>query len=221
MTENITNVVDRMAEIRQLQEQLSSEYDSLQAVIFAEAEKDLSDTKLKSVRYSGTDSNKATVTSSDTVSVKAGELLEEIFDKVFPSMAEKKITYTLKAPAKKILTAIWNREYCKGTVEDVINSLDYDEGTRKVLLRKVKGTNFDKDKENLMNFAGFSEEEASDTAYLASEVAAWNDISNFIKVNHGEVTDEILSDIISKTHSAVSVSRNIKTEITIGDTENG
>ena len=69
-----------------------------------------------------------------------------------------------------------------------------------------------------MNFAGFSEEEASDTAYLASEAAAWNDISNFIKVNNnGEINDELLNDIITKTHSAVSVSRNIKTEITVGE----
>ena len=103
MTENISNVVDRMAEIRQLQEQLSSEYDSLQAVIFAEAEKDLSDTKLKSVRYSGTSGNKATVTSSDTVSVKAGELLEEIFGKVFPSMAEEESSVHSESTCKENL----------------------------------------------------------------------------------------------------------------------
>ena len=108
---SINEIIDRMAEIKQEKKLLSDEYDGLQAQLLVEAEKELTDTKIKSVSWTSPDNNTACVTLSDTVSVVAGELLEDIFGKVFPSMAEKKVTYTLKAPAKRILSAIWHSEY--------------------------------------------------------------------------------------------------------------
>ncbi len=213
----IREIVDRMAEIKQEKKALAAENDRLQAQLQMLAECDLTDTKIKSVGYSGTNGNVATVTTSDTVSVIAGELLSQIFGSVYPSMVEQKITYTLKAPAKRILSAIWHREYCEGSVAEIVNGLNCDEKAKKVLLKKIKGINFDKDKENLMNYAGLSESEASDTAYLINEAAAWEQICTFIKVNNdGKITDEILTDIVTKVNSAVNVSRGIKTEIKVG-----
>lgn len=213
----ISEIVDRMAEIKQEKKALTAENDKLQAQLQILAECDLTDTKIKSVGYSGTNGNTATVTTSDTVSVIAGELLSQIFGIVYPSMVEQKITYTLKAPAKRILSAIWHREYCEGSVSDIIGSLSCDDKAKKVLLKKLKGINFDKDKENLMNYAGLSESEASDTAYLINEATAWEQICTFIKVNNdGRINDDILNDIITKVNSAVNVSRGIKTEITVG-----
>lgn len=213
----ISEIVDRMAEIKQEKTALTSEYDKLQAQLQLLAECDLTDTKFKSVSYSGTSGNTATVTTSDTVSVIAGELLQKIFGSVYPSMVERKITYTLKAPAKRILSAIWHREYCEGSVAEVINSLSCDDKAKKVLLKKLKGINFDKDKENLVNYAGLSEAEASNTAYLINEAAAWENICTFVKVNNdGRVNDDILNDVITKVNAAVNVSRGIKTEVTVG-----
>lgn len=89
---------------------------------------------------------------------------------------------------------------------------------KKVLLKKLKGINFDKDKENLINFAGLSEEDASDAAYLVAEAAAWEQICTFIKVNNnGTISSEILNDIITKVNSAICVSRGMKTEISAGE----
>lgn len=181
------------------------------------AECDLTDTKFKSVSYPGTNGNTATVTTSDTVSVIAGELLQKIFGSVYPSMVEQKTTYTLKAPAKRILSAIWHREYCEGSVAEIIGGLNCDDKAKKVLLKKLKGINFDKDKENLINYAGLSEADASDMAYLINEAAAWENICTFVKVNNdGQVNDDILNDIITKVNAAVNVSRGIKTEIKVG-----
>lgn len=218
----ISEMVDRMAEIKQEKKALTAEYDKLQAQLQILAECDLTDTKIKSVGYFGTNGNTAKVTTSDTVSVKAGELLPTIFDIVYPSMVEQKIVYTLKAPAKRILSAIWHREYCKSSVAEIVDSLNCDEKAKKVLLKKLKGINFDKDKENLMNYAGLSESDASDTAYLVNEAAAWESICTFVKINNsGVINDEILVDVISKVNSAVNVSRGIKTEITVeGETDN-
>ncbi len=213
----ITEIVDRMAEIRHEKTDLTAEYDKLQAQLQILAECDLTDTKIKSVSYPGTNGNTATVTTSDTVSVIAGELLQKIFGSVYPSMVEQKTTYTLKAPAKRILSAIWHREYCEGSVAEIINSLNCDDKAKKILLKKLKGINFDKDKKNLVNYAGLSESEASDTAYLINEAAAWENICTFVKVNNdGRVNDDILNDVITKVNAAVNVSRGIKTEIKVG-----
>lgn len=213
----ISEIVDRMVEIKQEKKALTAESDKLQAQLQVIAECDLTDTKIKSVGYLGTNGNSATVTTSDTVSVIAGELLQKIFGIVYPSMVEQKITYTLKAPAKRILSAIWHREYCEGSVAEIIGGLSCDEKAKKVLLKKLKGINFDKDKENLINYAGLSEADASDTAYLINEAAAWEQICTFVKVNNdGKINDNILNDIITKVNSAVNVSRGIKTEITVG-----
>lgn len=217
---DIHEIVDRMAEIKQEKKALTAENDKLQAQLQMLAECDLIDTKIKSVGYSGTNGNAAIVTTSDTVSVIAGELLSQIFGSVYPSMVDQKITYTLKAPAKRILSAIWHKEYCEGSVAEIVGSLNCDEKAKKVLLKKLKGINFDKDKENLMNYAGLSETDASDTAYLINEAAAWEQICTFVKVNNdGRINDEILADVITKVNSAVNVSRGIKTEIKVGGEE--
>ncbi len=213
----VSEIVDRMAEIKQNKKAETAEYDSLQAQLQILAECDLTDTKIKSIGYSSTNGNTANVTISDTVSVVAGELLQKIFGSVYPSMVEQKITYTLKAPAKRILSAIWHKEYCEGSVAEIISSLSCDDKAKKVLLKKIKGINFDKDKENLINYAGLSEAEASDTAYLINEAAAWENICTFVKVNNdGQVNDDILNDVITKVNAAVNVSRGIKTEVTVG-----
>ena len=220
---NINEIIDRMAEIKTQTESLDDEYESLQAQLLVEAEKALTDTKNKSVNWTSDNNNSASVTVSDTVSVVAGELLEDIFGKVYPGMAEKKITYTLKAPAKRILSAIWHGEYCEGSVSQIIEGLDCDDRTKQVLMKKIKGINFEKDKQNLMKIAGLSEEDSSDTAYLINEVAAWENICTIIKVNHnGEISPEILRDMITKINAAVNVSRGMKATVTVfEDSETG
>ena len=75
----ISEIVDRMVEIKQKKKALTAENDKLQAQLQVIAECDLTDTKIKSVGYPGTNGNSATVTTSDTVSVIAGELLQKIF----------------------------------------------------------------------------------------------------------------------------------------------
>ena len=218
--ENLSVIIDRMAEISNSKKALAEEYDELQAKLLIEAEKELTDTKLKSVSWTSKGNNAALVTISDTVSVVAGELLQSIFGAVYPSMVEQKTTYTLKAPAKRILSAIWHREYCEGSVTEIIDGLICDDKKKRVLLKKIKGLSFEKDKQNLMKIAGLSETEASDTAYLINEAAAWENICAFVKINNdNRITSDILSDVITKVNAAVNVSRGMKTEIVIAGGE--
>ena len=71
-----------------------------------------------------------------------------------------------------------------------------------------------------MKIAGLSETDASDTAYLINEAAAWENICTFVKVNHdGRISPEILGDVITKVNAAVNVSRGMKTEVTSSERE--
>lgn len=217
---SISKTIDRMAEIKQEIKSLTAEYDKLQAQLQVKAEAALTDTKNKSVQYSGSDGNTASVVIADSISIIAGELLPAIFGSVYPSMVKQEVKYTLKAPAKRILAAIWHKEYCEGSVAEIIGSLSCDDKAKKVLLKKIKGTDFDKDKKYLIDIAQLSDEEASDTAYLLNEAAAWENICAIVKVNNdGEISDEILNDIITKVNAAVNVSRSMKTEISFGGGE--
>lgn len=214
---NTINVIDRMAEIKQEIKSLTDEYDKLQAQLQVRAEAALTDTKNKSVQYSGSNGNTASVVIADSVSIVAGELLPYIFGSVYPSMVKQEVKYTLKAPAKRILSAIWHKEYCEGSVSEIISGLSCDDKAKKVLVKKIKGIDFDKDKKNLIDIAQLTDEEASDTAYLLNEAAAWENICAILKVNNGgNINEEILSDIITKVNAAVNVSRSMKTEISIG-----
>lgn len=221
MNQNLNSIIDRMAEIELEKSALSAEYDKLQAALQLDAEQQLTDTKIKSVSHTSTNGNTAVITVADTVSVSAGELLESIFGKVSESMFTKEIKYTLKAPAKRILSAVWHGEFCEGSVFEIISSLPCDDKAKKVLLKKVKGTDFEKDKKNLMNVAGLSETEASDTAYLMNEAAAWENLCTFIRINHdGQMKPEFLADITMKINAAVNVSRSMKTKIIIAESDN-
>lgn len=212
--EDMYSMIDRMAAIKNEQKALGDEYDILQAWLQKDAEALLTDTKLKSIHRTTPAGNSVTITVSDTVSVVVNELLEPIFGKAYPSMVKEETKYSLKPTAKRLLSAIWNQEYCEGSVEEIINSLSCDDKTKKALLKKVKGVNFDKDKDNLMHFAELSEEDASDTAYLINEAAAWESISAIVKVNNdGVINDSILDDVKTKINAAVNVSRSMKTEI--------
>lgn len=219
-TTDLNSVIDRMAAIKRTQASLKAEYEELQAWLLKDAETKLTDTKLRSVSHTSTEGNTAAVVITDTVSVVAAGMLPAIFGKVYPDMVKEETKYTLKAPAKRILSAIWHQEYCKGCVAEIISGLACDDKAKSVLMKKLKGVDFDKDKENLMKIAGLPETEASDTAYLINEAAAWENICAFVRVNHdGQMDEKIMSDVITKINAAVNVSRSMKTEITAAESE--
>lgn len=220
---NISEIIDRMAAIKQEKKELESEYDRLQAQIHVAAGEKLKDTKIKSVNYISATGNSALVTNTDKIEICSVEMLKEIFGKFFPDMVKEELKYTLKPMAKKLLAAVWNEEFCEGSIEDVVNTLGCDDKIKKILLKKLKAIDFQKDKKVLMDFAGISEDEASDAAFLINEAASWQTISNLIKVNNdNKIDDELLKSIILKVNYAISITRELKTKVTVagGDDDN-
>ena len=209
----IKQIVDRMVEIKQESNALQDEYLDLQSKLQVEGESALENTKYKSVSYSGT-SGKATVTLADKVSGVMPSLFLDIFGKAFPDLVNQKSILELNAEGKRIAAAVWNKEYCQGSVEEIVNSLSCDEKAKKSLLKKLNGKNFETDKKNLIRIGGLDEDSAKDYAYLIAEIIAWNKIKAIIKINNnGVFSQEAFEQFALNINAAVCVDQSTKITI--------
>lgn len=209
----IKQIVDRMVEIKQESNALQDEYLDLQSKLQVEGESALENTKYKSVSYSGT-SGKATVTLADKVSGVMPSLFLDIFGKAFPDLVNQKSILELNAEGKRIAAAVWNKEYCQGSVEEIVNSLSCDEKAKKSLLKKLNGKNFETDKKNLIRIGGLDEDSAKDYAYLIAEIIAWNKIKSIIKINNnGVFSQEAFEQFALNINAAVCVEQSTKITI--------
>lgn len=209
----IKQIVDRMVEIKQESSALQDEYLDLQSKLQVEGESALENTKYKSVSYTGT-SGKATVTLADKVSGVMPSLFLDIFGKAFPDLVTQKNVLELNAEGKRIAAAVWNKEYCQGSVEEIVNSLSCDEKAKKSLLKKLNGKNFETDKKNLIRIGGLDEDSAKDYAYLIAEIIAWNKIKSIIKINNnGVFSQEAFEQFALNINAAVCVEQSTKITI--------
>lgn len=209
----IKQIVDRMVEIKQESNALQDEYLDLQSKLQVEGESALENTKYKSVSYSGT-SGKATVTLADKVSGVMPSLFLDIFGKAFPDLVTQKNVLELNAEGKRIAAAVWNKEYCQGSVEEIVNSLSCDEKAKKSLMKKLNGKNFETDKKNLIRIGGLDEDSAKDYAYLIAEIIAWNKIKAIIKINNnGVFSQEAFEQFALNINAAVCVEQSTKITI--------
>ena len=209
----IKQIVDRMVEIKQESNALQDEYLDLQSKLQVEGESALENTKYKSVSYSGT-SGKATVTLADKVSGVMPSLFLDIFGKAFPDLVNQKSILELNAEGKRIAAAVWNKEYCQGSVEEIVNSLSCDEKAKKSLLKKLNGKNFETDKKNLIRIGGLDVDSAKDYAYLIAEIIAWNKIKAIIKINNnGVFSQEAFEQFALNINAAVCVEQSTKITI--------
>ena len=197
-------------EIKSEQAGLADELSSLQAQVQKVGESALEDTKNKSVSYYGS-KGKVTVTLADKVGNTLPSLFSEVFGKAYPDLVNKKEVIELNAEGKRIMAAVWNNEYCKGSVEEIVMNLQCDDKAKKSLLKKLNGKNYETDKKNLMKLGGLDEKSAGDYAYMVAEIINWNKIQLIIKLNNGgEFTQAALDEFILNCNSAVCVEQSTK-----------
>lgn len=209
----IAEIIDRMAEIKEKQSELNDEYASLQAELQVIGETDLKNTKYKSVSYSGT-IGKATVTIADKVSNRLPALFESMFGKAYKDLVNVTEKIELTTEGKRLVAALWHGNYCEGSVESIVNSLDCDDKAKKSLMKKLNGKNYETDKKNLMNIGKLSEEDAKDNAYFVAEVIAWNKIQSIIKLNNdGVFSEDALEELLLNVNAAVCVEQSTKVAV--------
>lgn len=211
----MSKLVQRYAEIKQEQEELKKEADGIEAEILKASEADLSDTKFKTAVYTDINGNSVTVTNADSVKLVYPSMLKEIFGKAYGDVVKEEITYKLSEPAKRLLSAVYNKEYVKdGSVEDILASLNLDDKSYKALLKKLKGVSYDTDCKNLMKLGGLDERSAKENAYLVSEAVAWQNFVKLLTLNNSQLTDEIIGRAVEMIDSTVVVERTPKTKFT-------
>ena len=182
----VKQIIDRMAAHKKEQSALDDEYSSLQSKLQILGESALEDTKYKSVSFSGT-SGKATVTLADKVSNVLPSLFVDIFGKAYNDLVNVTQKIELNAEGKRIAAAVWNKEYCEGSVEEIISSL---------------------------KIGWLSEEEASDNAYLVAEIISWNKIRSIIKLNNsGVFSQPAFEQFILNINAAVCVEQSTKVAV--------
>lgn len=212
-TNEIAAKVNRLAEIKRQTAALKSESDGIEAELLKQFENDVEDTKYRTVRYLG-DGATVIANYADKVTLVYPSMLKKIFGAAFRDVVTKDVDYKLSANAKRLLAALYKKEYLRGTsVESCIGQITADDKTRRVLAKRVKGKNFDSDKSNLMKLAGLDESEASDYAYMISEAAAWQDFERLLSASGG-VSDERIAEVLEYINTAVTVEETPKITIT-------
>lgn len=209
----ISEIVDRMGRIKQQIAELNSESDTLEAMLLKQFEADVADTKYKSVKYRGTESE-VSATYADTVKLIYPSILKKIFGEAYRDVITEETSYKLSANTKRLLAALYKKDFISGTtVEETLGKITADSKTIKALTKKVKGKNFENDKKNLMNIAGLDEETASDYAYMINEIASWQEFEKLLAVS-GDVTKERVDQTLDYINSAVVVEAIPKITIT-------
>lgn len=207
--------VDRLAEIKRQMEALKLEADNLQGEILRQAEMDLTDTKRKTVSYPGTGGAKVTATMSDSVKVIYPSYLIHVFGLAARDVLTEVKSLKISVPATRMLAGIFKGNYLRMTVQDVLEQLKLDADTTKVLRKKVRGINYDKDTAALVAIGHLTEAEAQETAYLAAEAAVWESFFQLMAVNGYEHESE-LEEIIQTVRAAIIVEETPKISIEAG-----
>ena len=215
MLKNADERIKRYKEIKEQMAELKSEADSIEAEFLKAMEGDLEDTKYKSVSYSDGEGNKVTATEADSLKVIYPSQLPKIFGDAYKDVVTEVTTYKINAGATRILTAIYNGEYLKGSsIEELIGTLGLEDKAAKALLKKLKGKTFDTDVRNLMKLGGLSEEQAKENAYLVSEIAVWSEFMKLMELR-GTTSDQDIAEILGYIDSAVTVEQTAKIKIDI------
>lgn len=205
-------IIDRMVELSRTIDELHNEYSRLEAEVIKKFTEDTENSKLKAKEYES-ESGSVSVAYADKVSVVYDSMLSAIFGKAYKDMVKEETKYTLSAPAKQLLAAIYKKEYIMldedQNVEKAIADLPCDEKCIKVLTKKIKGKSFKTDKANLIKYGGFDEQAASDYAYMIAEAASWCNFRDMLRLD-GRTAPDKIAEVISCINSAVTVDTSPK-----------
>ena len=164
--------VDRLADLTRQAAAVKAEMEQLKADFEKQAMEDLKDTKNKSVEYWGTAGARVTVGNAESVKPVSMKMVKQLLGEVYPDFVKEDTTYKMTDPCKRLMALMFLGNYTEGSLEETIRAITADEKTQRTLKKKLKGR-YEKDTRTLIQAAGLKEQEASDWAYLVSEVIGW------------------------------------------------
>lgn len=201
----IAQKVNRYQELVRQEKEIKNEIAELKGYFETTASEELKNTKFKTISYWGDNNAKVTVGMNETIKIVSNEALKTIFKNLYPDLITEKKTYDLSSQAKKLLTPIFQGDYIETNLEEVLQAISEDLNVQVVLKKKLKG-DYKKDKDLIQKVAGIDEIRASELAYLAKEVIAYDKFKSILEA----CENPDIKDAIDKVKIAVIVEEGIK-----------
>ena len=201
--------VDRLTELDHQMAAVKSEMETIKAWFEKQATDDLRDTKNKTVEYWGSENSKVVVGNSETVKPISMTMVKKLLGDVFKDFVKEDVSYNMSAPAKRLFSMMYMGNFTEGSLDATISAITKDEKIQRTLKKKLKGK-YEKDTETLMKLVGLSEREASDWAYLASEVINWEWMLQILKAAEWGGTPQEAVEVI---RAAIFVDEGIKVTV--------
>lgn len=209
MEMTIREAVDRYAELQAQIDGAKLEMDGIKAYIEAQAEADLEDTKMKTVEYYGTHGCRVIVQNAATVKPISWVVIKEVLGKTVPDFLKEETKYSLTEVAKTMLANMFKGDYIEDSIENVVCRITDDPKKQKVLMKRLKGK-YKQDMKNIMKYAELDEKDASDYAFMVSEVMAYQNILRIMEASGNGGTVE---EAVEKVKSALIVEDTIKVSL--------
>jgi len=219
MNNSIVENVNKLCVLKTQADYIKKQISELEAFFLKQAEKDLKDTKIKTVTYRGDSGMSVSATMAATVKMEHPTLLKEAFGKeVYAELVKERPVYDFSSTAKRVLAGLFLRNYTKETLKSVLRQTGADDKTLKALEKKVKGKNFKKDTEFLKSIAGLDTQEAQYFAYFASEALVWDEFIRLMKAK-GDYTQADIEKCLKIIDSAIIVEETPKITVNVSDSE--
>ena len=209
MEMTIREAVDRYAELQAQIDGAKLEMDGIKAYIETQAEAYLEDTKMKTVEYYGTHGCRVVVQNAATVKPISWVVIKEVLGKTVPDFLKEETKYSLTEVAKTMLANMFKGDYIEDSIENVVCRMTDDSKKQKVLMKRLKGK-YKQDMKNIMKYAELDEKDASDYAFMVSEVMAYQNILRIMEASGNGGTVE---EAVEKVKSALIVEDTIKVSL--------
>ena len=207
---------DKVKELSEVNTQLNAlkaKKSELEAWFLTAGNEALKNSKAKSICYQSENGSSVTYTQTQKLILEAPAFLKKLLGDVFTDFIEEKNepTYKVKSAAvERMLIGLYTGNYTKMSPSKVIAQLPCSLTQQAILSKKLKGANFETDAKNLKEIGGFTEQDASDYAYLFAEAVVYDTFRRLIKVSGAEGDPE---EYIKGVSVAVSVDDTTKISI--------
>ena len=149
------------------------------------------------------------VGNSETVKPISMTMVKKLLGDVFKDFVKEDVSYSMSAPAKRLFSMMYMGNFTEGSLDATISAITKDEKIQRTQKKKLKGK-YEKETETLMKLVGLSEQEASDWAYLASEVINWEWMLQILKAAEWGGTPQEAVEVI---RAAIFVDEGIKVTV--------
>ncbi|WP_275372539.1 hypothetical protein [Clostridium tertium] len=206
MSEKIKKKVDELIKWNKLLKEATPEVNRLKADLLTIGIEDLENTKIKTVAYYGTDTNKVEVQETEKVDIVSASIVQDILGKAADEFITKEVVLKPTKKFMDLVSPLATGDYKEGNFKDYIATLTTDEKKLALLNKKLKGS-FKLDMKNLMTILELNDEEAKKIAIDLTELANYRKIIELLDTVKGDRTVE---ELLDKLKSCVIAEENVK-----------